>query len=98
VQPGVESGTVGLLNFAGEVSEAKGIADLVEWLKQVKEIPLSKSYLSRTDYRGTFTKRIKNELIRRTLPYFDSARLKESLGETQNRKTSGLFSTCCQLP
>ena len=91
-KPGVEPGTVALLNFAGEVSEAKGIADLVDWLKQAKGIPLSEILiLSRTDYRGTFTKRMKDELTRRDIAVFDSAEVERLLGEAQTRKLLAFF-------
>jgi DNA helicase-2/ATP-dependent DNA helicase PcrA len=91
-KPGAVPGTVGLLNFAGEISEAQGIADLVDWLYNSKGISLSEILvLSRTDYRGTFTKRIKEELTRRDLAVFDSAEVERVLGEVQNRRLLALF-------
>jgi hypothetical protein len=47
--------------------------------------------LSRTDYHGTFTKRIKDELSRRDIAVFDSAEIETVLREAQNRKLLVMF-------
>lgn len=85
-------GTVGLLNFGSEVTEARGIGDLVMWLNQAEGIPLSEILiLSRTDYHGTFTRCLKDELSRRNILVFDQAEVGRILGEPQNRRLLALL-------
>jgi superfamily I DNA/RNA helicase len=85
-------GTVALLNFGSEVTEARGIADLIDWLNHSEGIPLSEILiLSRTDYRGNFTRRIRDELARRNIVVFDQAQVGRILGEPQNRKLLALL-------
>jgi DNA helicase II / ATP-dependent DNA helicase PcrA len=91
-KPGAAMGTVGLLNFRSEVTEARGIADLIGWLNHSEGIPLSEILiLSRTDYRGTFTRRIRDELNRRNIVVFDQSQVGKILGEPQNRKLLALL-------
>jgi len=91
-KPGAPMGTVALLNFGSEVTEARGIADLIDWLHQSEGIPLSEILiLSRTDYRGTFTRRIRDELDRRNIVVFDQSQVGRILGEPQNRKLLALL-------
>lgn len=91
-KPEAPIGTVALLNFGSEVTEAKGIAELVTWLNQSEGIPLSEILiLSRTDYRGTFTRRIRDELVHRNIVVFDQAQVGRILEEPQNRKLLALL-------
>jgi DNA helicase-2/ATP-dependent DNA helicase PcrA len=85
-------GTVGLLNFRSEITEARGIADLVTWLNTSKGIPLSEILiLSRTDHHGTFTRRIRDELRQRNIKVFDPTEVERVLGDPQNRKLLALL-------
>lgn len=91
-KPETPMGTVGLLNFGSEVTEARGIADLVSWVNQSEGIPLSEILiLSRTDYRGTFTHRLRDELRQRNIIVFDQAEVARILGEPQNRRLLALL-------
>jgi DNA helicase-2/ATP-dependent DNA helicase PcrA len=84
---GAPEGMIGLLNFGSEVTEARGLADLISWLKDAKNISLSEILiLSRTDYRGTFTRSLKEELVRRGLPMFDPAEIEVVLSDPPNRQ------------
>jgi DNA helicase-2/ATP-dependent DNA helicase PcrA len=91
-KPETPMGTVGLLNFGSEATEARGIANLVTWLNQSEGIPLSEILiLSRTDYRGTFTRRIRDELRQRNIVVFDQAEVGRILAEPQNRRLLALL-------
>ena len=80
-------GMVGLLNFGSEVTEARGVANLICWLKDAKGVPFSEILiLSRTDYRGTFTRSLKEELVLRGVPMFDPAEIEVVLSDPLNRQ------------
>jgi DNA helicase-2/ATP-dependent DNA helicase PcrA len=80
-------GVAALLAFRGEVSEARGVADLIMWLKNTRRIPFSKILvLSRTDRAGTFTKPIKDELKSRNVPVSDPSAVQSLLAENSNRR------------
>ncbi|MBU1937120.1 ATP-dependent helicase [bacterium] len=79
-------GIVGLLNFKGDKSEARGVADIVLWLINTRRIPPSEILiLSRTDRYGIFTKLIKEELGRRNIPISSSDEIEILLSENDNR-------------
>lgn len=86
-KPDAVDGIAGLLNFGSEITEARGVADVIEWLHRVKEVPLSEILvLSRTDRAGTFTRPIREELGRREIPVFDPSEIGRTLAEPQNRR------------
>jgi DNA helicase-2/ATP-dependent DNA helicase PcrA len=79
-------GVTALLSFRGDRSEAKGVADLVCLLRDVQGVPASEILiLTRTDRFGTFSKPIKQELIKRNVPISDPSVIEDSLREEQNR-------------
>jgi DNA helicase II / ATP-dependent DNA helicase PcrA len=83
---GAPEGTVGLLNFPSEVTEARGVADLIQWLRDARQVPLSEILvLCRTDHNGTFTQRIKDELEGRDIAVFDSSSVSQIICERSNR-------------
>lgn len=85
-------GQVALLRFNSERSEAKGVADLIEWLRDTRAVPLPEILvLSRTDRSGTFTKQIREELARRSIPVADATELKTVLGDSGNRRALSLL-------
>lgn len=84
--PGAAEGSVALLNFHTEVNEARRVADLVSWLRDVKGVSLSEILiLSRTDRAGVFTRPIKEELARRGIRAFDPAEIGTRMSEPANR-------------
>jgi DNA helicase-2/ATP-dependent DNA helicase PcrA len=83
---GAPDGVAALLNFRSEISEARGVADLVSWLKDTKGVPLSEILiLSRTDRAGLFTRPIKAELAARGIPAFDPSEIENHMSEPSNR-------------
>jgi len=85
-------GTAELLSFGSEITEARGIGDLITWLNQTRGIPLSEILvLSRTDRFGTFTRHIRDELARRGIPVFDPSEIDRILAEPNNRKLVALL-------
>jgi DNA helicase-2/ATP-dependent DNA helicase PcrA len=91
-KPGAPEGLVGLLNFGSEVTEARGVADLILWLNQFNEIHLSEILiLCRTDNHGTFTRLIREELTRRRIAVFDPTEVTRALAEPQNRRLLALL-------
>lgn len=84
--PGARGGVAALLNFPSEITEARGIADLVTWLRDARHIPLSEILiLSRTDRAGTFTRKIVDELRQRGIPVSDSESIDSAFNSRQNR-------------
>lgn len=80
-------GAVALLKFRGDQSEAKGVGDLVTWLRDAKGVPAAEILvLSRTDRSGTFTRPIKEELSSRGVPISDSSAVEAMLAENENRR------------
>ena len=91
-KPESPMGTAGLLNFGSEVTETRGIADLITWLNKSERMPLSEILvLSRTDYHGTFRQYLKDELSQRNILVFDQAEVVRILGEPQNRRLLALL-------
>lgn len=85
-------GVVALLNFKGDRSEAKGVADLVTWMHETKGVPASEILiLSRTDRSGTFTRPIKEELSSRGIPVSDPGVVETMLAEHQSRRLLALL-------
>jgi len=79
-------GVAALLRFKSEKSEAKAVAEIVLWLRDVIGVPVSEiMVLSRTDRSGTFTKPIKNQLAIRGIPVADPNYVEEILAEPNNR-------------
>ena len=80
-------GVTALLRFRGNISEARGVADLVKWLKDSQEIaPSEILILTRTDLHGTFTKPIKEELQQRNIPISDPNSIDTVISEAANRR------------
>jgi DNA helicase II / ATP-dependent DNA helicase PcrA len=80
-------GVVALLRFRGDRSEAKGVADLVTWLRDAERVPTSEILiLSRTDRSGTFTNPIKEELSGRRVPISDPSVVEAMLAEDESRR------------
>ena len=83
---GAPEGTVGLLNFGSEITEARGVVDLICWLNQAQGIPYSEVLvLSRTDNNGTFTRLAKQELSNRQIPVHDPSIVEKILADNHNR-------------
>lgn len=80
-------GTTALLRFRGNVSEAKGVADLVGWLIDAKHLPPSEILiLTRTDLNGTFTTPIKEKLRQRDIPISDPNSVEVMLSDVGVRR------------
>jgi DNA helicase-2/ATP-dependent DNA helicase PcrA len=85
-------GDVALLRFLSERAEAKGVADLIEWLRGTKEVPPQEILiLSRTDRSGTFTRMIRDELTQRGIPVSDTTELATLLQDPANRRALSLL-------
>jgi len=79
--------TLKLLRFRSERSEAKGVADIVEWLHDKKSLEYADILvLSRTDRSGTFTKPLRDELGKRGIPVANPATIEATLAEPMNRR------------
>jgi DNA helicase-2/ATP-dependent DNA helicase PcrA len=84
---GSPPGEVALLSFAGQVSEARGIAELIQKLIEIEEVaPAEILVLLRTDFRGNFSNPIKAELDRLNIPYSDPDAVDRMLAEPGNRR------------
>ena len=85
--PDSPAGEVALLRFQGNLSEAKGIAELVEGLIVNEGLePNDILVLMRTDNNGTFSKPIREELERRNIECSDQNFVLRLLAEVDNRK------------
>lgn len=88
-------GAVALLSFRGDKSEAKGVADLVTWLRDIKGVPASEILiLSRTDRSGTFTRPMKEELSSRRVPISDPSVVEAMIAENGNRRLIAHLRLC----
>ena len=88
---GAPEGMRELLGFSGDISEARGVGGIVQWLRDDRQVPLSEILiLTRTDYRGTFTKAVRDELGRREIPTSESGVVKSILAEPDNRRLLAL--------
>lgn len=80
-------GEVALLSFAGHKAEAKGIANLAQYLISKQVIPPSEILiLLRSDHNGQFSRPIKDELKLLNIPFSDPNEVKKLLADTTNRK------------
>lgn len=84
--PASPDGEVGLLNFPGEKSEAKGIATLVHALISDGLEPKDILILMRTDNNGTFSKPIKEEIEKLDIVCSDPSYVMNLLENKDNRK------------
>ncbi len=85
--PGSPSGEVALLCFRGEKTEAKGIAELVQGLVEEERVePQNILILMRTDYNGTFSKPIRQELEKLGIPCTDPSYILALLEQEENRR------------
>jgi DNA helicase-2/ATP-dependent DNA helicase PcrA len=86
------AGEVGLLAFPSNVSEARGIARLVNHLVIDRRVPAEEILiLVRSDHHGLFTAPIKEELRRREIPFSDPNETKDMLADAANRRVLSLL-------
>jgi DNA helicase-2/ATP-dependent DNA helicase PcrA len=84
---GNPDGEVALLSFPGEVSEARGIARIVDRLISAEHVPAREVLiLLRSDHDGQFSNPIKRELEALNIPYSDPDSVKRVLGDPINRR------------
>ena len=89
---GSPAGEVGLLSFPGEVSEAQGIAAIIDKLVNEEEIPPAEILvLLRSDHNGTFSNPIKARLAELSIPCSDPDAVERMLGESSNRRMLEIF-------
>jgi len=89
---GSPDGEIALLSFPGEKSEAEGIALLVRQLIEDDKVAAEDILiLMRGDYRGTFSKPIKEALTKTGVPYADPDSVQRMLGEPANRRVLATF-------
>ncbi len=80
-------GEVALLTFAGEASEARGVADIIHQLIHNDHVPPEEILvLLRGDHNGTFSRPIKQALDDREIAYSDADAVIRMLGESANRR------------
>lgn len=84
--PDSPDGEVGLLNFPGDKSEAKGIATLVESLINDGMEPNDILILMRTDHNGTFSNPIREEIEKLNITCSDPSYVISLLEMDDNRK------------
>lgn len=85
--PDSPEGDVALLHFRGERAEARGVAELVQYLKDEEGVePKDILVLTRTDFNGTFSKPIRQELERLEIPYSDPSAVVALLELEVNRR------------
>lgn len=89
---GLPPGEVALLAFAGEVSEARGVAEIIHQLIHRDHVPPEEILvLVRGDYNGTFSRPIKQALDDREIAYSDPDAVIRMLGEEANRRMLATF-------
>ncbi len=89
---GVSDGEVALLNFPGQVAEAKGCARLVQWLIAERGLPPSQILvLSRADHNGTFTARLRQELEDRSIQVSNPKAVERWMAENGNRRAIAIL-------
>jgi len=87
VRAGAPAGEIALLSFRGAKSEARGVAAIVHNLIERDNIaPSEILVLLRSDYRGMFSKPIKEALDDLDVPYSDPDWVKHLLAEEKNRQ------------
>jgi DNA helicase-2/ATP-dependent DNA helicase PcrA len=90
--PTSPDGEVALLQFKGEVSEANGIADLVDGLIKKEGLePRDILILVRTDNNRTFTKPIREKLQARGIKCTDPNEVQDILAEDDNRRALAML-------
>ena len=86
-RPEAADGEVGLLRFGSELSEAKGIADLVQGLIEKEGLaPRDILVLMRTDHNATFSNPLRRELEARNIECADPKFVLRVLDEEDNRR------------
>ena len=89
---GSPPGEVGLLAFAGEASEADGIATIIRRLIDVEHVPAPEILvLLRGDHNGSFSRPIKECLAELHIPFSDPGIVERMLGEASNRRMLEAF-------
>ena len=89
---GSPQGEVALLSFRGEVAEAGGIAALIRQLIERDHVPAEEILvLLRGDYRGTFSRPIKEALDALGIAYSDPDAVERVLAEPGNRRMLAIF-------
>lgn len=89
---GSPPGEVALLSFRGEISEAQGVASLVQQMIEHDEVaPEDILILLRGDHNGTFSAPIKQALEALDIAFADSDAVDRLLAETVNRKMLATF-------
>jgi DNA helicase-2/ATP-dependent DNA helicase PcrA len=84
---GAPPGETALLSFTSDGGEAKGVATVVErLLKDEGLAPSEILILLRSDYRGMFSRPIRQELERRRIPVSDPDEVKHIMAEEANRR------------
>lgn len=85
---GAPAGEAAMLSFPGHVSEARGVADLIQNLLEKEGLaPSDILVMSRGDFAGNFSRPIKDELAKRDLPVDDPAWVSEVVDVDANRRT-----------
>lgn len=89
---GSPEGEVALLSFAGQKSEAEGVATFVQRLVERDGVqPSEILVLLRSDYLGGFSDPIKEEFKRRGIPFFDPDSVTRVLEDAANRRLLEIF-------
>ncbi|MFH1893983.1 MAG: ATP-dependent helicase [Candidatus Zixiibacteriota bacterium] len=84
--PGSPLGEVAFLSFPGDMSEAKGVAALTNGLIEKEGLhPADILILMRSDYCGTFSRQIKEELAKLDITVSDPNYITSLLADTANR-------------
>jgi DNA helicase-2/ATP-dependent DNA helicase PcrA len=84
-------GEVALLAFAGEVAEARGVANLARRLIQADVPPSEILILMRSDHNGQFSRRIKQELESLNIEYSDPETVNEIMEAESTRRAMSLL-------
>lgn len=83
---GASPGEVALLSFPSQVTEARGVADLVQNLIEKEGlVPSDILVMSRTDFNGNFSRPIKDELATRGIDVDDPSWVDEVVNDPANR-------------
>jgi DNA helicase-2/ATP-dependent DNA helicase PcrA len=89
---GSPDGEVALLTFPGEVTEARGIAALIQQLIERDHVPAEEILvLLRGDHNGTFSRPIKEALDGFGIAYSDPDAVERLLAEPENRRMLATF-------
>jgi DNA helicase-2/ATP-dependent DNA helicase PcrA len=89
---GSPAGEVALLAFPSEITEARGVATLIQYLIQSEHVPAEEILvLLRGDHNGTFSRPIKDALDKRGIRYSDPDAVDRLLAEEANRRMLATF-------